>query len=287
LNIKNKIIEGDVRMSLTILRAGYWKEKLFKKNNRNNSKVDLPSFLEEEEIEKRKILKEKSSQLEEISGKEYRMFLTRQIEKERWTRKRHIENGLNKATNQLLEIYNYHREETLDFLKNLFEEQPQFVEDIIKLKKGLESNVEGLQEEGKIGDDSKEQVGREETEENNKKTSKKELDTDDKKEKMGMSDIVGPLTQEGWKGQPKTIRDFLEQSDIKKVERTPRVTDKEREARFLRALKNLERYLPSYKPENKEKALDLLSKILKRPDIEKREEIQKRIKALIDHTKLK
>jgi hypothetical protein len=100
-------------------------------------------------------------------------------------------------------------------------------------------------------------------------------------------DVAKPLTQEGWKGQPETYKNFLEQANIKQMDYTLRIIDEEREARFFRTLKKLERYFPSYTPENKDKGCNVLLQILKRPDIQEREDIGKRIKALIEKAKSK
>lgn len=72
-----------------------------------------------------------------------------QIEKKKWTKEKHIKSGLDKAVSQLLYIYKCHKKETRDYLKDIFEKNPEFIEDIIKLKKGLKSNIEETKKQSK------------------------------------------------------------------------------------------------------------------------------------------
>ncbi|XOB40905.1 MAG: hypothetical protein ACKKMW_02450 [Candidatus Nealsonbacteria bacterium] len=90
-----------------------------------------------------------------------------------------------------------------------------------------------------------------------------------------------PLKVEDWKKIPKTYRNFLEQENIRQMNYSLRITDEKREASFFRTLKKLETYFSRYSQGNKEKASVSLLQILKRSDIQKRPDIQERIKALI------
>ncbi len=94
-----------------------------------------------------------------------------------------------------------------------------------------------------------------------------------------------PPTQEEWLKQPETYIKFLEQASIRQINYTQRITDEKGEASFLRTLKKLERYFPSYTAENKKKASKVLSLILKRPDIKERPDIQERVKTIIKDAK--
>ncbi|XOB42381.1 MAG: hypothetical protein ACKKMP_03410 [Candidatus Nealsonbacteria bacterium] len=93
--------------------------------------------------------------------------------------------------------------------------------------------------------------------------------------------VLTPLKVEDWKKQPETYRNFLEQANIRQMNYTLRITDEKREASFFRTLKKLETYFSRYSQGNKEKASVSLLQILKRSDIQKRPDIQERIKALI------
>jgi len=105
------------------------------------------------------------------------------------------------------------------------------------------------------------------------------------KPKKTIFQALTPLTQEDWKKQPKTYRNFLEQANIRQMNYTLKITDEKREASFFRTLKKLETYFSRYSLENKEKASVLLSEILKRSDIQERPDIQERIKVLIKDAK--
>jgi len=95
-----------------------------------------------------------------------------------------------------------------------------------------------------------------------------------KKEKIGISDMVHPLIGEEYKKLPSTFRDFFEKFWADRIYELPKkIRSQEIKVDFLETFKRFRRYAPNYKEKNKEDIDNILSAILKRPELQKEKEI--------------
>ena len=95
-----------------------------------------------------------------------------------------------------------------------------------------------------------------------------------KKEKMGIFDIIHPLTEKEYKRLPLTFRDLFEKFWANKIYKLPRkIRSEEIKVYFLETLKRFKRYAPSYTEKNKQDISDVLIRMLESENLQEEKEI--------------
>lgn len=278
-----------IEMSLTILRTEWWKEKLFRKNKIIE---ELPERTEKFKQIKSEIEKAITLQLNggwEITEEEKKIqdeFLPKLFKE--MTAGKEASKGI-----QITILEPRNKSEAVEILEKINSNFPGIIENFVKSKKISEKRkkgIETLENVSSIYQDIKrmhrdiERKHREMMEvstqtysggkNHNKKTGKKDFNTSEKKEKMGIFDIIHPLTKEEYKRLPLTFRDLFEKFWADKIYGLPRkIRSEEIKVYFLETLKRFRRYAPSYKERNKQDIDNMLVRMLEKPDLQEEKEI--------------
>lgn len=247
-------------MSLAILKTGYWKlifqknkivEELPKRTEKfNEIKLKIGEAIDIQSNGGWKLTEEEQKIQDEFLPKLFKKMIRKKELPEKPQITRLVPRNETEAVEMLKKINNRFPEIIKNFMKSNSEvkEQDEEINKMYKEIKEMYSEIREMCRETK--------------------------DTNEKKEKIGIFDIIHPLTKEEYKRLPSTFRDLFEKFWVNKIYKLPRkIRSEEIKVYFLETLKRFRRYAPRYKEKNKQDIDNMLARMLKKPDLQEEKEI--------------